>query len=237
MQDVAASTHASGLSEPCLIGDSRGSALRDICKKQRHLLDNPLKADLGRQHVHGGPYHPISVFHGRDATKDVGTDYLFARQLRQATSHASRNSAAASSSHSGAPEPSIALACRPARSCNDDPSNSTRPVDCLDGRDATIAGTSVHPSLELQLRDSLDGTSSVADTRKRVASVSLECTSRRGKRASTCLRTPLVPSLPEPRQFPSFCELSQPRPKCINGNFGCPRVGWIIRDYCEACHG
>ena len=179
----------------------------------------------------------LTLIDGRNATNDVGVDDYVAKHLCKATSHATCNSAAASNSHSGAPEPSIALACRPARSCNDDPSNSTKPIDCLDGRDATIAATRVHPSLELQLRDSLHGTSSVADTRKRVASVSLECTSRRGKRASTCLRTPLVPSLPEPRQFPAICELSQPRPKFINGNFGCPRVGWVIKDYCEVCHG
>ena len=240
MQDVAASTHASGLSEPCPIGDSRGSALRDISKKQRHLLDDPPKADLGRQHVHGGSYHPIITIDGRDAAKDVGSNCLFAKRPRQITSHASHNSAAASSSHSGATEPSSDLACRPARSCNDNPSNNLPfdclPIDCRDGRDATLAATSIQ-SPALQLRVSSRGDPLAADTRKREASVSPDCTNWRGKRASTSLSTPLVPSLPEPRQFPSSCELSHPRPKCINGNFGCPRVGWVIQDYCEACHG
>ena len=161
---------------------------------------------------------------------------LYDKQLSQATSHASHTSAAASSSHSGATETSSVLACKPARSCNDNHTISSMPIDCRDGRDATFAATSALQSPALQLRESSHGNALVADTRKRVASVSPDCISWRGKRASISLSTPLNPSLPEPQQFPS-CELSHPRPKCINGNFGCPRVGWIIRDYCEACHG
>ena len=232
MQDVAASSHASGLSEPCPIGDSCGSTLRDISKKQRHLLDDPLKVGPCRKPEHGGTNLPIVDLDGYDSLSVDSLSHVW----RDAT-----NCDNCPPAPSSVGPPQVA----PRLSGSQDPLERRRPVnqrgnnsndlidsmsidssvDCVGGRDATnvaIRCNILHPNL------------------KRVASTPLDWFEREVfvLNASTSSSEDAPLSTPPPSSLGhNHVSVSGQPIRCIRSNYKCPKAGWSIEEYCEACHG
>ena len=159
-----ASSQSSGLSVPCLATHSSGSALRDISKKQRHLLDDPLKVGPCRKPEHGGTNLPsvdLECSLSVDSLSHVGRDATNCDNCPPAPSNVGPPQVAPRLSGSQDP-----LERR--RPVDERGNNSTdliyamsidSSVDCVGGRDATnvaIRCNVLHPNLKRVASTPLD---------------------------------------------------------------------------------
>ena len=236
MQHAAASSQFPGLKRPCPSEHTSGPTLRAISKKQRHLLDEPLRVAHGRKPELGGNDHIVHSIDGRNA---ISID-CYAEIILVPISVAPLSAVIASSRTAIAiSESGLALGdtSKKQRHLPGDPPKAGlcrdhRPgehnhldIDCNYGRDASIpvrTGTNTsHHYLASPGKSRTEFHMQPSDlTREEIVHNS----SPSPAEANLC--TPPPTSLSHRHSL-----------RCIHGDHRCAQIGWTISEYCEACHG